>query len=330
MSILSSNVHRTALYVAGLLAGVLVMELTVRALADGAPAGLRNGEVSWSVKLELLSAALAAGERPATIALGNSTVRNAFSTASWRHLGLGSAWNLGAGGGTAATLPQRVNEVLRLHHPRRVIIGIDPRMLNGSSAYLNQTTIGILSSPEGRLARLRQAGVPWPLLRALKLPAYFPIVRSAMQVYLVNDAQTKDRETFRRLHSAEIQGWQRNTAVAEGLSASPAVLERLAGFEISDGARRGLLDAVRYLRAENVDVILAETPIHPDTAARWSAVEYAIFRASFMKTAKEAGVPVVMLDPSRPYSESLFCDIVHLNDRGAERWTSELAVALRQ
>lgn len=317
-----SRRRRLALVVGTLLVVVAGAELAARALSPYLPEPLLWGDETTQVKVAQMDALGCAD----VVVLGSSTARDGLVPAVLEdELGV-RAYNAALDAATPALLDRWLREEVdpRLE-PRTVVVGLTSADLNDNSeagdAAVRSYDRSIMGrdDPVGRLgalaaehsalvrhrAQLRQPDELWAALGRLR-----------------RGERTEGLDAA-ALIDADGAGRSRRELVYDGSSvaATFAAEQLLNDYAVGGAQLQSLRGLVERLQRDGVEVVIVLLPVtddyldlhpHPDDVAR------------FVEALEGLDTRVVDLHDTG-YDEALFADTHHLNGRGSERLTREVA-----
>lgn len=238
-----------------------------------------------------------------------------------------SAYNAGVNGGYPPVMRRWVTEeVVPRLRPRTVVYGLSSldfhdRIFRGSvDAYrtARATRKGLLAAGERLVARLSRLIKYRQLLQD---PEEYPYVRRALT------GATEGR-VERQVQALSPTGFRAKQPISrrERLATDRAILR---GFDVGGRGTRHVEATVEHLRARGIEVVFVNMPVpdrfvalHPNGAA-----DYRRFERHLARLAR--ALHVELLQPPRSLKRGgLYADNVHLNERGAQRFTRWLAATL--
>ncbi|MFN8038162.1 MAG: D-alanyl-lipoteichoic acid biosynthesis protein DltD [Acidimicrobiales bacterium] len=327
-----------------LVAMLVVAELAVRAVADQLPVVRAGDAAEMILKARQVEALGAEGPQPQVVFFGTSMMDSAITPSTFvKYSGhYDRAYNAAVVGAPTATQVRWADEiVLDALHPDLVVLGIHPIDLMLTDVFelnIQSNQSDVIFS---RVVRETQPGVLGDLNRSLN--DNLAIVKhrgSLRQPQTMAEAAwntvtgtppkkyipLRDEEYWEQHLGPDGENTMHHGEEYRFTSVINQLRKNLTpdAFYASDAQR-----LVEVAKASGAEVVIVVPPV-PLATWKQNGVDLAALRRGQQIIADIGatnGVRVVDFT-DRVYDESLFADIVHMNDRGADRFSRELAAEL--
>lgn len=327
-----------------LVAMLVVTELVVRAVADQLPVVRAGDAAEMILKARQVEALGAEGPQPQVVFFGTSMMDSAISPSTFERYSAhyDRTYNAAVVGAPTATQVRWADEiVLDDLHPDVVVLGIHPIDLMLTDVFELNIQSNQSDVVFSRVVRETQPGILGDLNRALNDDLAMVKHRGSLRQPQTmaeaawNTVTGTPPKKFIPLRDEEY--WQQhlgpdgeNTMHHGEDYRFTSVINQLRknltpeAFYASDAKK-----LIQVAQDSGAEVVIVIPPV-PLATWKQNGVDLAALRRGQQLIAElgaAAGVRVVDFT-DRVYDESLFADIVHMNDRGAERFSRELAAEL--
>lgn len=256
------------------------------------------------------------------IAMGNSQIHVGFDAALFAELTGREAFNFSLDGADVVAQARFLRDLLvPTFRPSLVVWGISPRDLNASAAFQRHTQHDrILQSPA-----LRTAALPggWRLVPWVK--DWLPFHRRSWEDW----CRVAWHQLGRAPETLDARGWRARPGSYEPEPFRQVTSGHYYDATFSPAWHAQVRETFAALRDAGVDLRVVTAPVHPNTVGLFhpDRLDEAFAQLAGMTAAEGVAWSDWFQDPEFAPA-SLYHDAIHLNVRGAERFTRRLAERL--